>query len=178
MSATRPDVLVVDDQPSIRSLTSRWLEHSGYRVLAVSTADQALDAMDGSGAGIAVVDVHLVGHDGVWLARQLRERTPDAALIFVSGDPSAAPTLARAGLGVFDYLEKPFTAAQFMEAVDRGASWHEDRLVARRQQAEPVTGAAPQWSYDEQDGTWVQRADWLPSPTAVSRIVVDLRLNR
>jgi DNA-binding NtrC family response regulator len=173
------DVLVVDDQDSIRSLMQRWLAAAGYSVLTVSSADEALEAVAAHEPGVVVTDVHLVGNDGLWLVRHLRTASPDTSVVFISGDAVAGPMLARAGIGAFDYLAKPFTIAQLTEAVDRGAACHEERVIRRRQAlAVPADAPLPLWSYDEHDHTWIQRADWLPSPLAISRLVADMHLHR
>jgi two-component system C4-dicarboxylate transport response regulator DctD len=170
-------VLVVDDQESIRVLTQRWLVAAGYSVLAVAGADEALAAMAAHEPGVVVTDVRLGEHDGLWLARHIRATFPDTSVVFISGDPAAGPLLARAGIGAFDYLAKPFTTAQLTEAVDRSTAYYAERVVLRAQRATAAADAVlPLWSYDERDHTWVQQADWLPSPLAVSRLVADMHL--
>jgi DNA-binding NtrC family response regulator len=171
-------VLVVDDQESIRALTRRWLVAAGYSVLAVSGADEALEAMAAHEPGVVVTDVRLGEHDGLWLARHIRATFPDTSVVFISGDAAAGPMLARARIGAFDYLAKPFTIAQLTEAVDRGAACYQERVVLGAQRAAAAADTVlPLWSYDDRDDTWVQQADWLPSPLAVSRIVADLHLS-
>jgi len=171
------DVIVVDDQESIRNLTARWLEHAGYRVRAVASADEAAAMLDEVDPAVIVSDVRLPDRDGVWLGRQVREASSETALVFMSGDASSGPTVARAGLGAFDYLAKPFSRTQLLEAVDRGVAWHEDRVVRRQQQTED-DAAARIWSRDEPSQRWVQHADWLPSPAAIGRLAADLGLSR
>ncbi len=177
MTDTRLDVLVVDDQESIRALTQRWLVAAGYAVLAVATAEEALEAMAAHEPGVVVTDVHLGEHDGLWLARHIRATFPDTSVVFISGDAAAGPMLARAGIGAFDYLAKPFTIAQLTEAVDRSAACFQERVVLGAQRAAAAADAVlPLWSYDDRDDTWVQRADWLPSSLAISRLVADMHL--
>jgi DNA-binding NtrC family response regulator len=179
MPMTAPDVLVVDDDPSAMTLTSQWLKDGGYRVEIVAGAQEAIESLEVRTPSVVVANTRLRGHGGLWLAQQLRTRLPDVALVLTSADSTAGPLFARAGLGAFDYLEKPFTVAQLIEAVDRGTRWHEQRLVDRRQRdAAEAEHAAAVWSYDADSKTLTQHADWLPSPVAVSRLVTDLLLAR
>jgi two-component system C4-dicarboxylate transport response regulator DctD len=174
-----PDVLVVDDDAASRMLTSQWLEDRGYQVEMRPGPREALEAMEECAPGVVVTNVHLPDHDGLWLAQQIQALLPDTALVFTSDDPSAGPVMARAGIGVFDYLERPFTIAQLVEAVERGTRWHALRVADRRQKAvADAEHAAPIWSYDAETETMTQHADWLPNPVAVSRLVTDLLLAR
>ncbi len=134
-TAMTPDVLVVEDEAPIRQITSRWLQHAGYRVAGVASAEEAIAVADGRGPQVLVTDVQMPGRDGLWLAQQFRHRFPDTALVMVSGDPTTGPAAATARLGAFDYLPKPFTADQLTEAVDRGVRWHEARVIERLDRA-------------------------------------------
>jgi DNA-binding NtrC family response regulator len=176
---TAPYLLVVDHDVTTGMLTSRWLEDGGYRVEMLSGAHEAIEALEDRTPSVVVIDVQVPGDDGLWLAGQIRVLWPDTALVFTSGDPAAGPVVARAGIGAFDYLERPFTVAQLMEAVDRGTSWQRQHAADRRRKlVADATQAAPIWSYDADTKTLTQHADWLPSPVAVSRLVTDLLLAR
>lgn len=138
-----PDVLVVDDEASIRQITSRWLQHAGYRVAGVASAEEAVAAMSDHGPRVLVTDVQMPGRDGLWLAHQFRLRFPDTALVVVSGDPTTGPAVAGARLGALDYLTKPFTIDELTEAVDRGVRWHEARVFERLDRAAASRSASP-----------------------------------
>jgi CheY-like chemotaxis protein len=83
-------VLVVDDEPAVRALTSRWLEAIGFPARAAASADQALEVMASDSAGVVLCDVRMPGRDGLWLAEQLRTRYPDTAVIMATGGASRA----------------------------------------------------------------------------------------
>jgi response regulator RpfG family c-di-GMP phosphodiesterase len=125
-------VLVVDDEHGVRDLMVRWLRLTGYPVFAAATADDAFERVQHEIIGVALVDVHMPGHDGHWLAEQLRRRSPDIAVIMVTGMLDVGGACNSLQHGVIDYLVKPFTRDRLREAVQRGFDWHYEALEARR----------------------------------------------
>ncbi len=125
-------VLVVDDEPAVRALTSRWLEIIGYAARAANGAEQALEAMATDSAGVVLCDVRMPGRDGLWLAEQLRKGYPDTAVIMATGGQDLDAAIASLRLGVLDYLVKPYSRERLREAVDRGIDWHHAALEVRR----------------------------------------------
>ncbi len=169
MTQNIADVLVVDDEQAVRGLVARWLEDAGYRVRTAASADEALKALVDSGTRVLVTDLQMPGRDGIWLARQLRILCPSAALVVITGDESGVVRLARAGLGAFDYLSKPFDRAAVLEAVDRGARWHEERFLARPHVHEADTRLAPGvWTFDPSDEPYGWH--WTPDAQAAQQL--------
>ena len=78
-------VLVVDDETGIRGLLTQWVESFGDSAVEASTAERALERLAEVPCGIAVCDVNLPGHDGLWLARQIRQVCPNTAVVFATG---------------------------------------------------------------------------------------------
>jgi CheY-like chemotaxis protein len=107
-------VLVVEDNPGVKTVAISLLEQLKYRVHAVDSARAALDTVD-SGAQIDLVfsDVMLPGEmDGVELANELRARRPDLPVLLTSG---YAEALTR-GQGV-PILRKPYRMAALADAL-------------------------------------------------------------
>ena len=119
---TKPgQVLIVDDEPPIRALLTRWLTAWGYRLRAVGSASQALAAMAAEPADIVLCDVGMPDFDGVWLARQVHERWPGTAIIMSTGrdDPETVRASRRAGAAA--YVLKPFNPILLRAALDGSA---------------------------------------------------------
>lgn len=125
-------VLVVDDEHGVRDLMVRWLRLSGYASFAAATAEEAVERIQHESIAVALVDIHMPGHDGHWLVEQLRRHSNDVAIIMVTGllDVSAAVSSVQHGL--IDYLVKPFSRDRLREAVQRGFEWHRASLQERR----------------------------------------------
>ena len=124
-------VLVVDDEVGLRTLMTRWVQSIGYSAVAASTAEQALDVMGSEPAAVAVCDIRMPGHDGLWLADQLRRRYPDTAVIMATGLRELDPAVTSLRAGAVDYLVKPFGRDQLKQAVERGLEWHQAMTATR-----------------------------------------------
>src|SRR5262245_12797139 len=99
-------VLVVDDEPGVRHLMRRWLESRGYEVAVAPGADQAMEVLAATRTAVALCDLHMPGHDGLWLAGQLRREHPDTAVIIGTGLNDVSAVAESLRQGVVDYLTK------------------------------------------------------------------------
>jgi putative nucleotidyltransferase with HDIG domain len=120
-------VLIVDDEPAVRDLMARWVTSLGMRPQTASTADEALASLRLRHYDLAVIDVMMPGHDGLWLANEMRRDHPHTAVIvatayseLLTGDAQRAP--------IADFLIKPFHRERFELAVDRGRQWRKEAL--------------------------------------------------
>ena len=130
-AATRAhSVLIVDDENGARDLMARWLESGGYSVTTAASAEEALGRLQASPPAVALCDIRMPGHDGLWLAERIREQYPETAVIMATGVPDASPAVAKQG--VIDYLTKPFGRDRLREAVTRGLEFHRSAWDARR----------------------------------------------
>ncbi len=112
-------MLVVDDDPLVLSFVRATLEQAGYRVNAVSTAEEALRSYTAARIEpfqLVVSDVLMPQVSGVDLARQLLQRDANVRLLFMSGQVSR--DLGQHDLaGRFDLLPKPFHPEGLLRAV-------------------------------------------------------------
>ena len=117
-----PHILVVDDEPIVRGAVMRILGGWGFRILEAETAEEAmtvLSTMVGERPQLVIVDIVLPGDSGVELARQIREEFPDQPILYMSA--YSRDVLWSEGLrdGTEDFLAKPFTAEELIQAVER-----------------------------------------------------------
>ncbi len=125
-------VLVVDDETGVRDLLTRWLAAGGYDVHTASNATEALRHVTGDPPAVAVCDIRMPGHDGLWLAQQIRQTAPETAVIMATGVQDAASAVTSVQRGAIDYLTKPFGRDRLRESVSRGVEWHRSAREARR----------------------------------------------
>jgi CheY-like chemotaxis protein len=122
------NVLLVEDDNSMRKLIETQLTKSGFSVSAVDCAEAVPRAREKLGRPFDVVvsDVHLPGMSGIELASMLLASTPGLPVILITGDPDEA--LAREALsrGPVSYLLKPFQLFE-LEALIRTALAHQQQ---------------------------------------------------
>ena len=127
-----PSVLVVDDERGVRELMARWLASGGYDVRTAATADEALQRIHDQPPAVALCDIRMPGHDGLWLAHQIRHDAPETAVIMATGVPDVGSAVTSLRQGVIDYLMKPFGRDRLRESVVRGVEWHKAARDSRR----------------------------------------------
>ncbi|WP_265587867.1 response regulator [Sphingomicrobium arenosum] len=107
MSATRPHLLLVEDEPAIRTPLVRYLEREGYRVTPCADAAAAREALASYALDAAILDIMLPGEDGLSLARSIREGG-DLPILFLSARAEDVDRIVGLEMGADDYLTKPF----------------------------------------------------------------------
>ncbi len=114
-------ILVVDDEPAIRSVTSRLLQAHGYRVMLASNGREAVEAYTAHHNEIAVVltDMMMPVMDGATAIERLRAIDPAVRLVTVSGlaDHSGLPAAGPEHHPI-RHLAKPYTASELMAVID------------------------------------------------------------
>jgi putative nucleotidyltransferase with HDIG domain len=120
-------VLIVDDEPAVRDLMARWVTALGLRPKTAANADEALATLRMHHYDLAVIDVMMPGHDGLWLANEVQRDHPNTAVVIATaytelldGDAQQRP--------IADLLIKPFKRERFALAVDRGRQWRKQAL--------------------------------------------------
>jgi DNA-binding response OmpR family regulator len=101
-------VLVVDDEPQIRTVLRGYLEAEGYDVVEAADGTEALAALREDSPALVLLDVMLPGIDGLEVLRQLRSFS-DAYVILVTARAEEVDKLVGLGVGADDYVTKPFS---------------------------------------------------------------------
>ncbi|WP_245591408.1 diguanylate cyclase domain-containing protein [Derxia gummosa] len=102
-------VLVVDDQTATRAALRAQLMQMGHRVLEAEGADDALRQFHRRRPDLVLLDVEMPGHDGLWIAREMRSLEPDGwtPIIFLSARRHDIDLWQGIAAGGDDYLVKP-----------------------------------------------------------------------
>ncbi|MBZ5559750.1 MAG: response regulator [Acidobacteriia bacterium] len=117
-------VLIVDDEPAVRDIMARWVSSLGLRPATAANADEALATMRTHHYDLAVIDVMMPGHDGLWLATELQRDHPHTAVVIATAYTALLDDDAQQR-PVADFLIKPFQRERFALAVDRGRQWRQ-----------------------------------------------------
>lgn len=116
-----PPILVVDDEPNMRSSLESILRADGYGVVLAESAESALRVLEEREVLLMVTDGRLGGMSGYELLREARRRWPALPVILITA--YATPRLAVEAIqsGAFDYLAKPFAPEELLHALGRCA---------------------------------------------------------
>jgi DNA-binding response OmpR family regulator len=119
MDHARGSILIVDDEPTIAEVVSRYLERAGYRTRVAYDGAEALAAAGDVTPDLVVLDLMLPGIDGLEVMRRLRERDRErVAVILLTAKGEASDRVIGLRLGADDYVVKPFSPAELVARVD------------------------------------------------------------
>jgi two-component system nitrogen regulation response regulator NtrX len=108
----KPTILIVDDEPGVRTALSGVLRDEGYTVEAVATGEACLERVTQASVDLIVLDVWLPGMDGLATLARLRERQVDAQVVLISGHGNIESAVRAIKMGAFDFVEKPLSLAK------------------------------------------------------------------
>jgi CheY-like chemotaxis protein len=107
-AASQATILVVDDDPAMRTILSFSLKAFGYLVLIAGDGDEALEITRAHPEiRLIMLDVVMSGLSGKTLAEQLKANLPRSSILFCSGHPAAAMSRHDIDLRVEHFLQKP-----------------------------------------------------------------------
>ncbi|MBB1061461.1 response regulator [Marilutibacter spongiae] len=112
----RPQVLVVDDDPDIAALLSRYLGGQGLQVRVAADGAQLRAAMAPLDFDVVLLDLGLPDEDGLGLMRELRTAW-DGPVIIVSGRGESVERVVGLELGADDYVSKPFDLRELLARI-------------------------------------------------------------
>ncbi|MBF9232660.1 response regulator [Microvirga alba] len=104
----RPHVLIVDDDPRIRQMLSRYLSEEGFRTSTAEDGAAMRNVLQKDAADIILLDLILPGDDGLALTQEIRQTAPDAGIIMLTGRNDTIDCVIGLEIGADDYMAKPF----------------------------------------------------------------------
>jgi two-component system response regulator MprA len=107
-------ILIVDDEPAVRSSLSRALELKGYRIGMAADGAQALALARGAHYDAVVLDVMMPGIDGLEVCRRLRGAGDHTPILMLIARDAIGDRVAGLDVGADDYLVKPFALAELL----------------------------------------------------------------
>jgi two-component system C4-dicarboxylate transport response regulator DctD len=119
-------ILFIDDEEHVRRAGSQTLELSGYKVISLDSADNALELISRDWPGVIVSDIRMPGISGLELLSRIKQTDADIPVILISGHADIATAVQAIRDGAYDFLEKPYASEQLVETVRRAA---EKRLL-------------------------------------------------
>jgi len=147
--AAPPVVLVVEDDPGLRTLLMRTLKENGFQALSAGSGPEMMRCLEGATVDMILLDVMLPGSNGFDLCRAVRQ-TSDVPIIIVSARGDEADRLVGLELGADDYVPKPFSAKELIARI---------RATLRRTRGQVGPAARPTRAQ-------LSFAGWIADPAA------------
>jgi two-component system, OmpR family, response regulator MprA len=110
-------LLVIDDDPKIRSVVRRGLVYEGFRVIDAATGEEGLDKARDQAPDLVVLDVMLPGIDGLEVCRRIRAAGDDVAILMLTARDEVKDRVEGLETGADDYLLKPFSFEELLARV-------------------------------------------------------------
>jgi DNA-binding NtrC family response regulator len=123
-------VLIIDDEPSIRTLLNTHVSTAGHETREAENVDDALRVLKEFDAGVALCDVQMPGeHDGIWLTQHIRHTRPHTAVVLITSVADVPPATSMKA-GVVAYVVKPFKRERVLQALEQAVKWHQESVAA------------------------------------------------
>lgn len=126
-------ILIVDDDPQIRTLLSEFLERYGFACQTAANGDEMWRVLDDGKIDLVVLDLMLPGDNGFTLCKKLRART-QLPVIMLTARGELADRIVGLELGADDYVVKPFEPRELVARIN---------TILRRTHTEPAAQANP-----------------------------------
>jgi two-component system response regulator PilR (NtrC family) len=114
---SRPHLLFVDDEESLRRPTAERLADRGFEVVEAGSGEQALELLDQFAFDILVTDLRLPGMDGTQVIDAARQRYPAIVAIVITGYGTVRDAVEAIRKGASDFITKPFHFDELMHVI-------------------------------------------------------------
>jgi len=139
-TGNKESILVVDDAPETLEVLRRNLEAEGFRVFTAPGVSEALAVLEAAPIDLVITDYKMPKVTGLDLVRHIRENLKDTEVVMITGYASIEGAIEAIKTGAEEYLPKPFTDEELVEAVRRAL---EKRGRRRAAEAGGSTARAP-----------------------------------
>ncbi|HIA00451.1 MAG TPA: sigma-54-dependent Fis family transcriptional regulator, partial [Myxococcales bacterium] len=137
------NVVVIDDEQSIRDTLALILEGEGYQVRTAGSAEDGLRLLEEQRAHLVVLDVRLPGMDGLSALRIIKERDEQTDVVMISGHATLSDAVEATRLGAFDFLQKPLDRDRVLITVRNALINQMTELRRQNTHAFEMIGNAP-----------------------------------
>ncbi len=142
-------ILIIDDEPGIRSVLTDILEDEDYNVLSAADGLEGMDIIKNDSVDLVILDVWLPHKGGIDVLKEIKSLYPDLSVIVISGHANIDMAVKAVKNGAFDFLEKPLSLDKVITLV--GNSLHMRELKQENKQLktslfqeDEMIGSSPQ----------------------------------
>src|SRR6266540_3655813 len=120
-------LLVVEDDPGVRTTIVTCLELEGYAVDAASSTKEAIDRLAAESYPIVISDIYIDDRTGLDVLEAARRKDPGCSVILMTARGTMETVMAATRGGAFDYIAKPFDLDRMLETVKRAEAARNER---------------------------------------------------
>jgi formate/nitrite transporter len=124
-------MLVIDDEEVVLESCRKVFTEEGFEVITTSNPGDGLRLIEGSRFDVVLCDWKMPGFDGMDVVEEISNRSPDSAIVMISGYPTVGRATEAMKRGAMDYVSKPFTPGEISDVVKRAVR----RKVSEEQKA-------------------------------------------
>ncbi len=145
MKARNSVVYVVDDDPSVGRSIERLIRSAGHEARVFTSASDFLDSLDPGAPSCLVLDVDMPAVNGLELQQYLADKSIHLPIVFITGHGTVSMSVKAMKAGAVDFLPKPFTDTDLLDAVaraveaDRQARQEREHLASLRGRLKALT---------------------------------------
>ena len=121
-------VLLIDDEESIRKLVGLYLSSKGYEVITAADGQEGIDLFRRETPSIVLTDIKMPGMDGIEVLRKIKEISPEAEVIVITGHGDMDMAIQALQLDACGFITKPVENDSLSIALKRA----EERLNTKR----------------------------------------------
>jgi DNA-binding NtrC family response regulator len=115
---TKPRVLIVDDEKSVRE-SLRMVLKDRYEILVAASGEEALASIGDETVDVVLLDIIMPGLDGLEVLERLKEQLLSPQVIMLTATKTVKTAVTAMRLGAFDYITKPFDVDELLLVVER-----------------------------------------------------------
>lgn len=142
-------ILVVEDDPKIRTLLSNVLQDEGFSVLEADCGSKVMELIESRSISLVTLDIHLGADNGIELAREIR-RTSQVPIIMLTGKDDVIDRVVGLEVGADDYITKPFHIREVVARIRSVLRRSGDSAVHSKEvSASEPSGEDPHFHFDE-----------------------------
>src|SRR4030043_1219858 len=121
------NILVIDDEKSIRNTLQEILEYEGHTVELATNGPEGLESFDKSTFDIVLCDIKMPDMDGIEVLEKLMQKSRDIAVIMISGHGNIDTAVEAIKKGAYDFIEKPLDLNRLLVPI-RNATERTERV--------------------------------------------------
>ncbi len=164
-SGNPPIIILVDDEPSIVDLVSRFLSEAGYRVYPFSNGADALKKLQEEPADLVLTDIRMPVMTGIELLHEIRTFDQDMPVLLMTGYAELDSALAAIKCGASDFIVKPLNLPDLGNAIEKAVG------LNRKRQMESASKNMLEKEFRQTSKELVQTVEVVSN---MSRVVIEL----